>query len=41
MCNTPGVTVAVTIHLQWLLQYKSNSREMAFFIIEVGSFNVN
>jgi hypothetical protein len=47
-CNTPSVTVAATIHLQfstlflqWLLEYKPNSREMTFSIIEVGSFEVN
>jgi hypothetical protein len=27
--------------LLWLLQYKPNSRKVAFSIIEVGSFEVN
>jgi hypothetical protein len=47
-CNTHNVTVAAIIHLQfstlflqWLLEYKPNSREMSFSIIEVGSFEVN
>jgi hypothetical protein len=43
-CNTPGVPVAATIHLQfllWLLQYKPNSRDMMFSIIEVRSIEVN
>jgi hypothetical protein len=43
-CNTPGVTVVATSHLQfsllWLLQYKPNSREMAFSIIKVGSKSI-
>jgi hypothetical protein len=44
-CNTPSVIVTATVHLhlslQWLLQYKPNSREMPFSIIEVGSIEVN
>jgi hypothetical protein len=33
--------VASTVLIQCLLQYKSNSRKMVFFINEVGSFEVN
>jgi hypothetical protein len=29
------------VFIQWLLQYKPNTREMAFSNIEVGSFEVN
>jgi hypothetical protein len=48
LCNALGVTVADIAYLQFsiiflpcLLQHEPNSREMAFSIIEVGSFEVN